>query len=444
MGKKKTNSKRKSELRIIFFIILVAAVLFIISTYAWFSTQRNVSINNLSGTVEVAEGLEISLNGKVWRNELVLGDGPEQFNITDSSTDYGPYEGHRNIMPKEMLPVSTLGRTATKTEKDLTMIRGKVTNSIELSEIVEMDESLIVGKKPDEQNSGNAAFPGYIAFDIFLKNSSKSYTDFDVLQLNYDSSLKIIEDGNSDSGLQNTVRVALAKYGTGEVESGEGMNIIRKGAARVNAEQPEILNKTGAVDSGDDVYITDVAIWEPNASDHVQYIVDNNNTIKWSTENALKYSKTLANGKTGFDITTQMPTYALKESSLAENTVIKDIYAWNDTETHVQEQVVLQTTNTKDEETGAVTDYKIEDGVQNLISVTNTKSSTNALSQKERDELIPLSIAPNSVVRLRVYVWLEGQDVDCINYASHGGGVTIDLGLVKGSTTGSHETDIIE
>ena len=57
MGKKSKRTKRKSELKIIFFIILVAAALFIVSTYAWFSTQRNVSITNLSWTVEFAEGL---------------------------------------------------------------------------------------------------------------------------------------------------------------------------------------------------------------------------------------------------------------------------------------------------------------------------------------------------------------------------------------------------
>ena len=37
---------------------------------------------------------------------------------------------------------------------------------------------------------------------------------------------------------------------------------------------------------------------------------------------------------------------------------------------------------------------------------------------------------------MRMYVWLEGQDVDCINYASLGGGLTIDVGLSKpGSAT---------
>lgn len=48
-------------------------------------------------------------------------------------------------------------------------------------------------------------------------------------------------------------------------------------------------------------------------------------------------------------------------------------------------------------------------------------------------------IAPNKISRIRVYLWLEGQDVDCINYASHGGGVKVNIGLVKGSIIGTTE-----
>ena len=430
MGKKKAKNKRKTELRIIFFIILVAAALFIISTYAWFSTQRNVSINNLSGTVEVAEGLEISLNGKIWANELVLGDGEGEFNITDSSTDYGPYSGHRNISPKELLPVSTLGIPSSSKEIDLKMIRGKVTNSIELSDIVTMDETLALDPDPKNHNSALTKYPGYFAFDIFLKNSSKQYDADDPLQLNYDSSLSIIEDGNDTVGLQNTVRVALAKYGTGAITSGEGATAVRSGVADVNASQTTILEKTGTgVGNSDDVYITDVAIWEPNASDHVDYIVDNNNKITWNAQNAALYNKALAGGRVGFDTTTKMPTFALKETALAEGTEIKDIYKWDGTETNLQEQIALQTTRKLNQD-GSVKDYTISEGVQNLFSAS--------------DKNVPFAIAPNSVVRLRVYVWLEGQDVDCINYASHGGGVTLNLGLVKGADEGDTEADVQE
>ena len=411
MGKKKVKNKRKTELRLIFFIILVAAALFIISTYAWFSTQKNVSITNLSGIVEVAEGLEISLDAEIWANEIVLG---ENMNIIDNA-----YEGHRNISPKELLPVSTLGLTDAKKDKDLTMLRGTVTNSIILKDIMAMDESLVLAEQEDEtvNNTEEADYPGYFAFDIFLKNSSKKDLITETLQLNYDSSVQVLavdDGGNEAAGLQNTVRVALARYGdeTTGVVSADTSN------------QATILGNTGASADGEDVYITDTAIWEPNSSDHVETIVNNNNKITWSATDGPKYGT--LNNKTGFyefGLVQQMPTYALKNSAIG--TTIQNIYKWDGTETAVAKQFTLQTTNKKTTGEGGVvsTDYHIEKGVENLLSTKDGKTE--------------FQIPANKIVRLRVYVWLEGQDVDCINYASYGGGVIVNLGLVKGSTPGT-------
>ena len=457
MGKKTTKNKRKTELRIIFFIILVAAAMFIISTYAWFSTQRNVSITNLNGTVEVAEGLEISLNAKEWFNEIVLND---EVTILKSA-----YEGHRNISPVEMLPVSTLGLVKTTTMTDLEMIRGKVTNSIVLSDIVAMNEALALDQDQTQHNSEHKQYPGYFAFDIFLKNSSKQEINDDILQLNYDSSVQIIGTkdaegnaiGDASVGLQNTVRVGFAKYGGNVGKDGK-----RVGVADVNADQTTILKTTGAnVTGADDVYITDVAIWEPNSSDHVQYIVDNNNKVALKAgDNLTDYGVTkLENGNIAYGTTSQMPTFGLKSDVVTaaaadKELKIANLYNWDmeDTKTgtedkspdngnistYVQEQIVLQTTKRSDK------DYRTNEGVQNLISTNNTMSSAQFLTKEEKEALTPFSIAPNCVIRLRVYVWLEGQDVDCINYASHGGGVTVNIGLVKGSVIGTDETDIEE
>jgi len=407
MGNKKAKTKKKTELKFVFFIILISAVLFIISTYAWFSTQRNVSITNLGGLVEVAEGLEISLNAKDWYNGIVLGDGEGEFDILEDS-----YDGNRNLMPSELLPVSTLGLSSASASgmTDLQMLRGKLTNSKELSKIVVTKETVT--------NSESQEFPGFIAFDIFLKNSSKEdpNSDTDDLQLNYDSSLQIMassltnpddiktdEEKRTSTGLQNTARVAFALYGT-----------TSTGITDVMANQETVLSTTGALNN--DIAISDVAIWEPNANDHVQYIVDNNNNIKWSTTDATKYPAK-------FTTTTQMPTYAVSESILkVSGAEIKDIYDWSGTNSaYLQKQVVLQTVKT------STTDYSVKDGVQNLISTTDATGATN------------FAIPKNCICRLRIYVWLEGQDVDCINYASHGGGITLNIGLVKGSTPGTHE-----
>ena len=388
-GKSKKN-QRKSELNAMFFIILIAAVMFIISTYAWFSTQKNVSITNLRGTVEVAEGLEISLDAEKWYNGITLGEEDGQLSITKNA-----YQGHHNISPSEMLPVSTLGLVGS-TDIDLKMLRGNVTNSKELSKIVETKENI--------ESATDSQFPGYFAFDIFLKNNSKQSSGDDILQLNYDSSLEIMDASKTATGLQNTARIAFCKYA---------------GTSEVDASQADILKETAGVGVGaPKAYISDVAIWEPNADDHVYYIVKNNNKITWSTSDASAYAtKTLDDGTKGFDTTTKMPTYALKTSAVGQT--INDIYMWNGTEANLARQYTLQTTKT------STTDYTIKEGVQNLVKAT--------------DGTTAFGIAPNKITRIRVYLWLEGQDVDCINYASHGGGVKVNIGLVKGSVVGSTE-----
>lgn len=415
MGKKKTKTKRNSELKIIFFIILVALALFIVSTYAWFSTQRNVSITNLNGTVEVAEGLEISLDAKTWSNGIVLGDGADQLSIIEDA-----YPNHRNISPVEMLPVSTLGSlTGTAMDSkmlDIKMLRGKINNSVELSEIQFMNETLALDHEKKNHNSSNAQYPGYFAFDIFLKNSSKDVKVADELQLNYDSAVKITDSANETTGLQNTVRVAFARYGSTSASEGNW-----SGVADVRIEsQTEILKATGVTNQ--DVYITDVAIWEPNSSDHAEYIVTNNNKITWSaSEHYGTYNDSEA--RYLFGTTTQMPTYALLGAAEGQSNKISNIYDWSGTNSKtLAKQNTLQTTTTKDEDDNTV--YEIKEGVQHLKSATD--GTTN------------FTIAPNSIVRLRVYVWLEGQDIDCINWASYGGGITVNIGLVKGATVGSH------
>ena len=299
MKNKKDREKTKSEMNAMFFIILIALVMFIISTYAWFSTQKNVSITNLTGTVEVAEGLEISLDAENWSNGIVLGEEDGQLSIIDNA-----YSGHHNISPSEMLPVSTLGLVAGG-QTDLKMLRGKITNSKELSDIKSMIETETVPSK--------STYPGYFAFDVFLKNSSKSEGQDDVLQLNYDSSLEILEAEKTATGLQNTARIAFAKY---------------NGTSDVMADQETILKETAGIGvNASTPNITDVAIWEPNSSDHVEYIVQNNNKITWSESDSTAYAtKQLENGAKGFDLTTAI----LSKDKQKMMSIYKDLMTLNE------------------------------------------------------------------------------------------------------------------
>ena len=42
-----------------------------------------------------------------------------------------------------------------------------------------------------------------------------------------------------------------------------------------------------------------------------------------------------------------------------------------------------------------------------------------------------MTLAPNSVTKVRVYVWIEGQDVDNYDFSSLGGQVSVNFGFTK-------------
>ena len=118
------NNQRNSRKRLNSLILLVAftAVMLIISTYAWFSTQKNVTIQGLKGVVNVAEGLQISLDASHWVNSIDF-DHFEQTSAsswtvkTTSPTTYldsgktfqNPATDVTNVVPTELLPVSSTG-----------------------------------------------------------------------------------------------------------------------------------------------------------------------------------------------------------------------------------------------------------------------------------------------------------------------------------------------
>ena len=111
--KTKTKENRK-RLHSLILLTAFTAILLITSTYAWFTTQKEVSISNLRGKVEVSEGLQISLDAKTWVQEIDLAD--ETTSLTEVVSDdnglkIGAYTGNKNQVPAEFVPVSTSGET---------------------------------------------------------------------------------------------------------------------------------------------------------------------------------------------------------------------------------------------------------------------------------------------------------------------------------------------
>ena len=436
----KEKNQRDSRKRLNALILLVAftTILLIVSTYAWFSTQKNVTLSGLDGKVNVAEGLQISLDAKNWANEIDLSaTGIEKYFATDNVgkedaqklTLQNPYTGRANAVPSELLPVSTTAQAASDDGltaadgiglTDFNMYRGTNTSGIKLTDIknITTDSSIELNSK------------GYFAIDLFLMNSSAESAigkdengDYnaakdvrDALRLEPNSSIDLKVKSKESTGVQNSFRVGFALFDEADaLLVGDTPN------------QDQILNSVNGKN------ITDVTIWEPNASGaevksedtvtryaaHVDYIVQNNNRLTFDSSDAPQSGYT--SGK--FTADAALPTYALTAKSLAakelkndkDNTdltgSIKDIYdckSATTTANGLTKQTTVQTTTA---------------GFTDPLALTSIKTGTPAFS-----------IRPGRYVKLRMYVWLEGQDVDCINYASLGGGMTINVGLSKAGT----------
>ena len=419
------NKQKNSRRRLNSLILLVAftAIMLIVSTYAWFSTQKNVSLSGLEGTVKVAEGLQISLDAKTWKNGIDFKNFTEQAfidayvpgatlenpykypNTDDATKAETPLLTAKNILPDELLPVSTTGAGEDITganAKTMAMYNGENINGNQLVSITKMAE---------EKKSG------YYAIDLFLQNSSKSTVEFDPLQLQAGSVLTVKSTTKQTTGLQNTARVALVQY-------------KNSNDAKVKVDStPSTADIIAGTTNTD---IASVAIWEPNANAHVQYIVDTNNNVTWKKADVTGDSNPLKDDdsfkavswqgsdtekKIKFGLTSQVPTYALTAASLTNKELtgpdidaskgsIADIYNWgDDASSSLKKQNVLQTTT---------------DGINKdkaFVSATDGSS--------------PFQIPGGQYVRMRMYIWLEGQDVDCTNYASLGGGIKIDFGFSK-------------
>ena len=190
---KKNENDRKKRLRFLILIVAFIAVMLILSTYAWFSTQRSVTIANLTGNVQVAEGLEISLNGQAWTNSLDL----STLDIINDS-----YNGNKNIKPNELLPVSTLGTaSADTTGKTILMFKGDA-SSAELANVTLCNE--------EQADKSTLDYPAYFAFDVFIRDSSASEENLNTLYLTPTSSVQVKSTGGSQEyGLQNTVEHVL-------------------------------------------------------------------------------------------------------------------------------------------------------------------------------------------------------------------------------------------
>lgn len=382
--KQRRTEKSVKKSKFIVLIIIIAALISITGTYAWFSSQRDVEIIGFKVNVEIAENLEISLDGETWVHSINIENMRQLYGTyQDADPETVAYQAkkdqHRNYVPTELLPVSTVG---TVENGNLIFVTGEVEDN-KLKSITKCTETdITVGSSILSKEANNTKHP-YLVFDMYLRNLSRLTTGRDPLQLNTGS---VATAANLNTGLEYSVRVALILYGNEEDYLANG--------AEARAIQP----------SGDET----IAIWEPNYRLHTQYAINNDKRVT--------------------SLVQEIDTYAVKDT--ATGTI-------EDTTDNTNQSLAKVYTNRVPQNEVVVTE---EEDIADQDLLTNEVTTLI-----QTDGTTPMTLEPNTVSKVRCYVWLEGQDPDCSNLASTGDELIVTLRLTKpkaeGTGTGNSYAD---
>lgn len=410
----KRTKKSQKKTKFLLILIVLTAILSITATYAWFSTQKDVEISTLRLNIEVAESLEISLNGKEWTNKITIDDMRQLYGTAATGKHQAVAADNANYIPTELLPVSTIGETTA--DGRLQFMTASAISGTTLKAIPCDESDIVVGKTIATTETSNKNHP-YLAFDVYLKNIS-AVSAGDPLRLMTgsrvwaDTGYEDAKAGTStaNTGAENAMRVGFVQY----------MNTLPATTATEDGSQIRALTAT-TIDDNDTPDNTDddtvvaspkVAIWEPNDKEHIQEVVNNNSRVTSTSVNVTTYGIKFKN-KITVDI----------DGTPTEKDVSAD-YPVEVNTTLAEDGDLIKTQNTIKPQ------YSTEEGKVGTTSTTiplTTQGTDTAATSATGDIILP----QNTISKFRIYVWLEGQDVDCINTASMAGKLDVTLKLDK-------------
>ena len=333
------KSITKANLKMMFLVILSFGTLFIVASYAWFSTNLNVKINMFQMSVTKNTGLSISLDGINFdtyveiSKEILIDQLKNRYPNNESQWASGG-----------LTPISSNGILDPNQNRfDMYASSGVRYRNMEMKNGY---IRLISAKENGISNLSN-----FIAFDLFFKNDSASPVS-DNLYLEDTTEFKLAEDANEEmEGLFNSLRLGFIKIGS----------------VPLNTDINTIQN-IGCNNSCTSI------IYEPNHTVH--------NSL--SIERALKHNVNLVNGE-------DFPTYGVIKAG--GPIFIKDAISGSPN-----------------------LDY-------NYFKLQETI--------KHEDLLQPLFTLPSGITKARLYLWIEGQDIDSLETDSQGSKLDVSINFIK-------------
>lgn len=346
------KKRRNRKLFLLLLMLVTTGVMVSTTTYAWFTSNKTVSVSDVQVNVASKNGIQISADGTTWKALVQLADL--------RAAKAGNYPGAINQIPgtaKTIEPVSTglnvdangqmemfygvvetsdvkascsTGNAAHSTEEACTNAGGTWNAGTE-------GEYILTATKETEADGDTGKF---VAFDLFFKVDVETQ----VYLAAKGSGVKATGD---DTGIKNASRFAFVELGN--TPAGSDLKTIQS------------LN-SGAASA--------VYSWEPNFDIHT--------------------ASGVSNAKDVYNIDTTESNGDLIPFSGVVSEITKD-------------QNILMSKATQ---TNYSTLFK---------DVVPTISTENAWSTNKAAFTLKAGIT-----KMRVYMWVEGQDVDCENTASGG------------------------
>ena len=305
---------KKRRILLALIMLIISGVSLTTATYAWFTANRAVTVEEIDVKASASGGIQISADAENWSNEVTLTD------LKNIDVNYIPVTA--------LKPVTTVGVNGTTGKFDFFL--GELD-----------DAGTKVSLEPTADTDNN-----YIAFDLYFYSATAQKIEFNggtqVVAKNVGATG---DAAATDAGLKSSVRVGFLVQGNDATSTAATAKALNGGTKATQT------------------------IWEPNAEAHTTYATN--------MLGASGVMTTMGGNKKTNDAGAEKTYVPVTDTGYFENIVAG---------THG-----LKTSNTGAYPTGTIFDF------------------------------------PAGINKVRVYVWLEGQDVDNEDTASLGTGVGVKL-----------------
>ena len=156
--KKKEEQRKKRRLFLAILMILFVGVVLTASTYAWFTANQTVTVNDINVNVSTSDGIQISIDGSNWKALVTNADI-----IGALST----YAGAHNQMPSSMTPVST-AKDIDSSTGFMKMFKGRI--AADGNGINKLNSTASV---EDGSTAATVEAGDFVVFDLFFKVNSQ-------------------------------------------------------------------------------------------------------------------------------------------------------------------------------------------------------------------------------------------------------------------------------